>query len=337
MTVSVRSAELTSKPLRSKIANRLYRTSSEIVDLNFYTVMPPMRLKWFSTNKEHLPISGGLGPAILLMVGAAFSFSCMNAFAKMASATLPSTEVAFARTFVNILFLAPWMAINRVSFLGTRRKLLLTRSLSGATSLIFNFSAASKIPLADLGALLKTGVLFTVLLGFLVLKEKFSLRRMVYVLIGFAGALVVMKPTFEIDPQGGLEALGSAFFGSISAISIRELRGTERAATVVFQFCAYASLILLVLFGARFEWPEGREWIYLGCVGLAGMFGQVAVTSALLRAPASIVAPYSFSEVLFAATLGIVFMGESLSWVTIVGALIIVFSGVLLGRNAMRS
>jgi drug/metabolite transporter (DMT)-like permease len=270
------------------------------------------------------------------MLGASFAFSCMNACAKLASATLPPTEVAFARAFVNLLFLAPWMAWHGISFLGTRRRLLLTRSLSGATSLIFNFSAAARLPLADLGALLKTGVLFTVILGTLVLKEKFSARRASYVLLGFAGALVVLKPTFEVDSIGGFEALASAFFGSISAISIRELGGTERPATVVFQFCAYASLILFVLFGVHFEMPQGREWLLLIGAGLAGTLGQVAVTSALQRAPASLVAPYSFSEVLFAATIGVVFLGESLSPTSALGALIIVGAGVLLGRSAIR-
>lgn len=270
------------------------------------------------------------------MLGAAAAFATMNAIAKMLGGSLPPTEVAFARVLVNALVLAPWMWGHNISFLGTRRKVLATRSVSGTTALAFNFTAAATLPLADLGALLKSGVLFTVALSALVLRERVSSHRWVLVSAGFAGVLLVLQPTLAGDLYGGLAALGAALFGSVSAIAIRELKDSEHPCTVIFQFSAYGTVILGALFGSGFVWPQGSAWLLLLGCGLAGSLGQVLVTTALHRAPASLVAPYSFSEVLFAALLGMVLFNESLSSTTLWGALVIVVSGVMLGRGAVR-
>jgi drug/metabolite transporter (DMT)-like permease len=199
-----------------------------------------------------------------------------------------------------------------------------------------NFAAAARLPLAELGALVKSSVLFTVVFGMLLLGESRSWRRILLTLLGFGGVALVLRPSPAMELSGALMALGCAFFASFSALAIRELGGREHPLTVVFHFSAVCAIGLLIGFSHTFVWPQGSQWAWLLGCGLAGTIGQILVTQALYRAPASAVAPFSFSEVLFAAVLGIVLFGDRLSVLTVLGAGIIICCGVMLARLGTR-
>lgn len=270
------------------------------------------------------------------MMLACLAFAIMNACAKALAGSLPSTEVAFARVAVNLLLILPWMWWRKISFCGASHGLLLLRSLTGSIALNLNFAAAARLPLAELGALVKSSVLFTVLFGMLFLGESRSWKRIFLTMVGFGGVALVLRPSLSMELGGALMALGCAFFASFSALAIRELGSREHPLTVVFHFSAVCALGLLIGFSHTFVWPQSWQWVWLLCCGLAGTIGQILVTQALYRAPASMVAPFSFSEVLFATLLGIMLFGDMLSILTVLGAGVIVYCGIMLARLGTR-
>ncbi len=275
-------------------------------------------------------------PQVLRAIGemllACLAFAFMNACAKALAGALPATEVAFFRVLVTTLLLIPIMHVRRVRMIGKHQRLLFLRSVTGTVALCLNFAAAAVLPLAELGAIVKSSVLFTVLLGMFLLGEERSGRRVWYTTIGFLGVGLVLRPTFEIEPMGAMQAIGTALFSSVSALAIRELGGREHPLTVVFHFSLFCCLVMAIGFSSWFIIPSGAQcWLLLGC-GLAGTFGQIFVTAALQRAPASVIAPYAYSEVLFAVTLGVFLFSEVLSVFTLLGAGMIVGSGMVLAR-----
>ncbi|HET6522227.1 MAG TPA: DMT family transporter, partial [Geminicoccaceae bacterium] len=188
------------------------------------------------------------------------------------------------------------------------------------------FLGVSLTPLATVAALSFTSPLFATLGAILLLKEAMGIRRWTGLILGFAGALVILRPGVDaIDPGALLIVLSSALW-ACALIDIKILARTESSLTIT----AWAGLFLtpLSLLAAVWfwRWPTAEELAWLALVGALGSIGQLSVAQALKELDATVVLPLDFTKLIWGASIGYLIFAEIPDVWTFVGGMLILAS-----------
>jgi drug/metabolite transporter (DMT)-like permease len=214
----------------------------------------------------------------------------------------------------------------------------LTRSAVGLAAMVCGFSAVQHLPLTEATAFQFASPLFMTALSALILHERVGRHRWGAVLVGFIGVLIMVRPTpGHADAVGIALALAGAFGAAGAMVAIRQIAGTERGPTIVFYFTAGGTVLGLV--GSLFHWvtPDPLTLLVLICGGLVGGVGQLLLTEALRVAPVGVVAPFDYSQLIWATAFGFLVWGELPHPATIAGALVVAASGVYILHREIRS
>ena len=262
------------------------------------------------------------------MCSAALSFAVMSTFAKLLGQTMPPGEAAFFRAALTGLFVLPWALRLQSPLFGTRRAALFLRGLFGSASLILGFYAINHLALANAILLWQTSVFFVPLLSALVFRERVAPAVIGYSFAAFCGCALILKPDLAIVNLGGLAALGAGLGVALVSLTVRALHATEHSITIIWCFGFYTSIICALLFGGDFRAPIGQEWFYTLGIGVFGTAGQFLFTESFRHAPAGIVQPYLFLQVVAGAALGFLAFGEVPDLAAIGGAIIVIGCGV---------
>jgi drug/metabolite transporter (DMT)-like permease len=202
--------------------------------------------------------------------------------------------------------------------------------LVGATFCFF--TALKYLPLADTLAISFVSPMLVTLLSPFVLGERVGWRRISAVLVGFAGALVIVRPGFAEIGIGVLGALGSALCYACYVLATRKLAGTAPPlVTLAYTSvvgCALLSVIMLTGGDAVWNTPDAEGLLLMAGVGLVAVVGHFLVIRAYDHAEASLLSPFNYSEMISAALLGLVIFKEFPDPWTWLGIAIIVSSGV---------
>ncbi len=266
--------------------------------------------------------------ALIYAFTAALFFSVMGVLATRLGKSLPVGQVAFFRVFVSLVFLFPYMKLRKIPLLGKSRKLIFLRGLVGFISLSLGFFALTKIPMGEVSVLWKSSIIFTALFSALFLKEKVTSGLIICILLAFAGACLVLKPSADVINVGGFAALMAGIFVAMVAVSIRKLHQTEQSDTIIFGFCLWGSVLGLLVFGHEFVMPDSRQALLLLSIGLTGLLGQMSFTRAFRYAPAAVVQPLTFVEVIISSIFGYVFFDQKLDYLSVIGAAAIILAGM---------
>jgi drug/metabolite transporter (DMT)-like permease len=223
--------------------------------------------------------------------------------------------------------------------LRTRRPIgHLTRSAIGLFGMTCGFSAVQHLPLTEATAFNFASPLFMTALSAMILHEPVGRHRWAAVLVGFVGVLIMVRPEpGHMNLVGVSLALGSAVGSAGAMVAIRQIAATEKGPTIVFYFTAAGALLGLV--GSAFHWvtPDPLTFGLLAAGGLIGGVGQLLLTEAIRVAPVGVVAPFDYSQLIWAAVLGFAIWGELPHAATIAGALVVAASGVyILHRELVR-
>jgi drug/metabolite transporter (DMT)-like permease len=220
----------------------------------------------------------------------------------------------------------------------------LGRGLLSVGGMFTNFSALTRLPLADATAISFASPLITVALAAIILKERVRIYRWSAVMIGFAGVIVMLIPHLDIGHYaaiGGAAAAAGSMFAVISAfcnagtvIQTRRLTQSETTSSIVFYFslvCAIAGALTL-----PFAWysPTARELAALIALGVLGGFAHILLTESYRYGTASLVAPFDYTSMLWALLLGYWLFGELPDTLVYVGASIVTGAGLfVIGRE----
>ncbi|MDZ4374844.1 MAG: DMT family transporter [Phenylobacterium sp.] len=222
--------------------------------------------------------------------------------------------------------------------LKTRRPLgHFARSAIGLTGMVCGFSAVQYLPLTEATALQFTSPLFMTALSALLLSEKVGRHRWAAVFIGFLGVLLMARPLpGHMNVPGVTLGILSAFGAAGAMVAIRQISDTERGATIVFYFTLGGVVIGLI--GSMFHWvtPDPQTLALLVLAGVIGGVGQLFLTEALRQAPVGVIAPFDYTQLVWAALLGLVIWGELPHPLTLVGAVIVAGSGVYILHRELR-
>jgi drug/metabolite transporter (DMT)-like permease len=213
----------------------------------------------------------------------------------------------------------------------------LTRSGIGLFGMVCGFSAVQHLPLTEATAFNFASPLFMTALSALLLGEVIGPHRWAAVLVGFIGVLIMVRPEpGHLNVIGVSLALCSAVGAAGAMVAIRQIAATEKGATIVFYFTLAGTVLGAV--GSAFHWvaPDPMTLALLILGGLIGGVGQLLLTEALRVAPVGVVAPFDYSQLIWATAMGFLIWGELPHPATILGALVVAASGVYILHREMR-
>ena len=283
---------------------------------------------------------------IALKIGATLAFGLQYVGIKLAGASVPVGEVVLFRAafaLVPLFILAHYTVGIRPMMHTTQPRLHLIRAAVGSTGMFLNFAALKLLPLADITAFGFVQPIFAVVLAALVLKETIGPYRGAAVVIGFAGVLLMIQPHGGIggilahgfSAGAGLAltgALGSAFV----VIYIRQMSATEKSETIVFyfmSFCAVVGALTLIWWRVALSW-EAAAWLI--AAGVAGGFGQIAMTFSYRYAEPSLLAPFDYTAMIWAVAFGFLIFGEIPALLVLIGATVVTAAGVFIAWREHR-
>ena len=204
----------------------------------------------------------------------------------------------------------------------------LIRALTAVSTGAAGFYAFSVLPLAQTYAILFAMPLLITLLAIPMLGEKVGIRRGLAVLVGLIGVLIVLRPGSAELSWGHLAALGAALTGSVNSLIVRKIGGEERSAVLMI----WPMMASFFVTGATMPFvyvPMPIEHLALtGVIAGMGFIAAMLIIAAYRSAPAVIVAPMQYSQIIWAAVYGAIFFDEHPDQYTIIGTAVIIASGV---------
>lgn len=264
---------------------------------------------------------------ILLRVLAMALMAILAGIVKLcAEQGVPVLEIILFRNA--FAFIPVLLYIGKTSGFGilrTRRPVAhLTRSAIGLTGMFCGFTAVSLLPLTQSTAISFSAPLFMVALSSLVLKEPVGPHRWTAVAVGFIGVLIMVHPDPRQFAGVGIGFALAAAVGSAGAmIAIREISRTEPGPTIVFYFTLAGVAVGLASLPFGWVMPGPEVLALLVTAGLVGGTGQLFLTEAIRRAPIAVVAPFDYTQLVWAGLIGFLLWGETPALLTLVGAMVV--------------
>lgn len=263
------------------------------------------------------------------MMLAAFGSSAMNGLIRVLSTDLHAFEIAFFRNLFALLLLVPLVWRAGVASLRTRRPgLHALRGVLNAIAMLSFFYAVTVTPLATVAALNFTAPLFASVLAALVLREIVGIRRILGILAGFCGALIILRPGIASPSTGELLVLLASAAWAAALVDIKVLARTDTPLTITAYAALFLTPICLVAALPVWVWPDARGLGLLVLCGVLGNVSQLSIAKAFAAAETTQALPGDFTKLIWAALIGYVFFAEQPDLWTILGGTVI-FGSVL--------
>ena len=205
------------------------------------------------------------------------------------------------------------------------------RSVFGLTGMFMTLGAVRLLPLSEATVLGFTAPIFATLLALVVLRERVGAYRATAVALGFAGILIIAGPDRAALPLPGfLVGIGGAFMIALISIQLRDLGRTEEALSVVFYFSAFSAIALALALPWTARAHDLVGWAILGGIGVAGLFGQIALTAALRYGSVSSVIVMDYSSFVWATLWGWLVFAQLPPTSTWAGAPLVIGAGLII-------
>ncbi|MBO4291391.1 MAG: DMT family transporter [Lachnospiraceae bacterium] len=276
--------------------------------------------------------------AILCILAAAFGFSMMTFLVRL-SGDVPTMQKAFFRNAVAALITIILLARSKEKFRIKKGCFgdIACRCIFGTSGLICNFYAIDRLGIADANMLNKLSPFFAILLSIVILKEIPSAIDILATVIAFAGALFIIRPGGEMSVVPALIGLYGGFGAGTAYVFVRKLGGKgERTPVIVMCFSMFSCLVTAPFL--IFDYHPMKFWQLLCLIlaGVAASVGQFGITTAYKYAPAKEISVFDYTQVIFAAILGMIFLRETPVPLSIVGYVIIIGTAFARWRYTMR-
>jgi drug/metabolite transporter (DMT)-like permease len=280
-------------------------------------------------------LSGNLR-SIQAMLAAVLMFSIMDTIMKLLSAEFPAMQVASLRSLSSLPLVCVyvgWRGGFR-SIMKVRWPLHLLRAAIGILMLALFAYGVRDLSLAEAYTIFFIGPILITALSVLVLKERVNGARWLAIAIGMAGVLVVLRPSGDgFLTLGGLAILVAAVFYAVSAVTGRVLARSDSSEQMVFWLMLMMAVGATVLAAPDWTPVEPRHLPLLGGLALSGFLAQLAITEAFSHGEASVVAPFEYTALACGIAIDWIFWQTLPDQYTLIGAAIIIGSGLYLIRH----
>ena len=260
----------------------------------------------------------------LSMIAGMFFFGITNAVAKGTGNDLPLSEIIFFRSLISSLCMFLYARAKGSTLVSTEPKKQIFRGCLGFWQLYFLYWSFAVLPMADATAISFATTLFVTALSVPFLGQKVGLPRWTATLLGFAGVIVISKPSGLMSFGGATAALISAFLEAMVMLYACKLGKKDSAFTTVF----YYTLVTCIIGGiiAPFVWvtPTFDQVSLITLLGIAGTLGHICIARSYQLAPAPVVAPMFYTLLIWGIIFGYVFWGEIPTQTVLLGAGLII-------------
>ena len=270
---------------------------------------------------------------IFWMLVTAFFFVCVHATGKFMLTRYPLAQVVWGRYIFHLLLaliiLAPRLA-EVVRSGDLKLQLLRSGFMLGATT--FYFAAVQFLPLTEANAINFVTPVLVVILAQPILGERVGAKRWIGVAVGFAGAMIIIRPgNGLIDIAAGLMLL-SAFCNACYQLSTRKLGGIDGPLTTLFYTALVGSIGASLVVPFAWEPLDAEGWFLMLLIGAFALIGHFALINAFRLAAAPTIAPFGYTILIWSAVFGYVIFGQLPDLWTVLGAVIIVIGGIIILR-----
>lgn len=267
---------------------------------------------------------------ILFIIMAGFFFALMTFFVRI-SGELPTMEKAFFRNIVAAVIAFITMIRSGVKFRPAKENVidLFMRSLCGTIGLICNFYAIDKLNIADANILNKLSPFFAIIMSAFILKEKANKVEWLCVVVAFMGALCVIKPSFQMQSVYAMIGMLGGLGAGTAYTFVRKLgKNGVPSPVIVLCFSVFSCIVSVPFMLLNFVPMTAKQLILLLLAGISAACGQFSITKAYTKAPAREISVFDYTQVLFAALLGFLFLEQIPDQLSILGYAIIIGSAV---------
>ena len=280
---------------------------------------------------EHQPRSENL-TGILLMLASMALFAVEDLFLKLAAADLPIGQIILISGALGMpVFVAmTWRHGQRILVKDALQPAVIARNIGEVVAAASYVAALAAVPLGTVAAVLQALPLFMTMGAALVLGEAVGWRRWTAILVGFLGVILVIQPGAD-----GFRLEAMLVLISVAGIVVRDLasraipKRVTTAQVSAWGLMSVTALGLGMIAGSGdVQAMTGLQMLVLVAAGLFGTAGYWAITAATRTGEVSVVAPFRYSRLVFSMGIGVVFLGERPDLLTLIGAAIIVASGL---------
>jgi drug/metabolite transporter (DMT)-like permease len=281
--------------------------------------------------------SVALGASLIVL-----AFACvalMSAFGKAAK-DVSTGAIVFFQNFISLLLFSPWVLRKGFSELRTARIWLhILRAVGGLLSQALMFAAVRKMTLVDAVLLSNSAPLFIPLVAWIWLKEKIGGIVWISLSVGFAGVILILRPSLALlSNPAALLALSAALFSAFALISVNQLSNTEPAQRILFYYFLFSSAAAAPFAFWTWKTPTSHDWLLLGGIGVTMALSQLLIIFAYKQASAERIAPFNYTVVIFSGVIGWVVWNNRPGMLAVAGVLLVTVGGVLStmfgGRNS---
>lgn len=213
----------------------------------------------------------------------------------------------------------------------------LHRAAMGLVGMTCSFTALQHLALTEATAFTFAAPLFMTALSALMLREPVGRHRWGAVLVGFLGVLIMVRPQpGHMNVPGVAFGLTAALGSALAMVQIRQIAVTEKGPTIVFYFTLAGTVLGLTVSAFHWVTPDALTLAVLIGGGLVGGVGQLFLTEAIRVAPVGVVAPFDYSQLIWATILGFLIWGELPKALTLAGAFVVAASGLYILHRELR-
>lgn len=273
-----------------------------------------------------------------LMLLATLMFSLNDVLGKWLVATYSVSQILFLRGIAALLILSPFIVRAGLDAFrrAPQRRLQVLRAVLSTTEVACFYFSVWYLPLADAMTFYLAGPIYVTAMSALFLGEKVGIHRWSAVLVGFVGVVIALNPSVGSLGVGSLIALAGSFIYAIFMVVTRQVKSTPNVVLAAAQATGGLSFGAI---GAPFTWvaiESGAHILLLLLLGAVSIVAIIFVNQSLRLAPASVVVPYQYTLIIFAVIFGYVFFGDAPQLHTLIGAAIIVASGLYIFLREQR-
>ncbi len=251
----------------------------------------------------------------------------MSVCIKATGDNLPLFEVVFFRSFFALipLFLVIFYFNLKITSINNY-KLHFFRGLVGIAAMSLFFISLRYVPLIEMQTISYSSVFFISILSIFFLGEKIGYRRVIAIIVGFIGVVIILKPDVNLLSNYSVLPLLASIFLSMAVIILKKILLTNNNILSVWTFTLFATLFSLFFFNDDWIWPNNFDLVLLIASGILGFVAQLCLSKSFQLADASVLAPLDFTSVIWAFLIGYIIFGEFLSREVLLGGPLILLS-----------
>jgi len=254
-------------------------------------------------------------------------FVLMSVCIKATGDHIPLFQVVFFRNFFALLplFLVIYFYKLEIKSINNM-KMHIARAILGISAMSLFFISLRYVHLVEMQTVSFSSVFFISILSVIFLGEKIGYRRIIAIVFGFIGVVIILEPNQNIFSNYSILPLIASLFLSFAVIALKKILKTNNNILSVWVFTMMCTLISLCFYNQSWIWPNNLDLLFMISSGVLGFIAQICLTKSFQLADASLLAPLDFSSVIWSFFLGYLFFNEILTSNILIGGTIVLLS-----------